>query len=298
MEKLVSVIIPTYGGHDSICRAIDSALNQTYPNVEILVVDDNGLGSTAQERTQKLLEPYLNEKRFQYICHAVNKNGAAARNTGFSHSSGDYITLLDDDDCYLPNKIRSQVDALEKAGEDYGMAYCAYDRFRCDGTFYKHETAGESGDLLKTILLHEKSLTSSSLMVRRNVWEQMGGFDESFRRHQDWEFIARVASCFLVVGVNETGMKKYLEFRNAPQDVETIRKYREHYLQKMEPFIARFPEEVQREIYLRNRMDVALKWLKQKNGVAYLHECHRIHAGMRTLTEPINRLLRKSFQSG
>ena len=104
-QPLVSVIIPTYKRSDFLCTTIDSVLAQTYPNIEIIVVDDNGLGTTFQQATEKRLLPYIRMKQINYICHEVNKNGSAARNTGFRASHCEYINFLDDDDELLLEKI-------------------------------------------------------------------------------------------------------------------------------------------------------------------------------------------------
>ena len=98
VKPLVSVIIPTYKRSKSLNRAIDSVLSQTYPNIEIIVVDDNGKGSKYQLETEKSLEKYIKTDKIKYIIHDVNRNGSAARNTGFKHSRGEYINFLDDDD--------------------------------------------------------------------------------------------------------------------------------------------------------------------------------------------------------
>jgi len=96
MEKFVSVLIPTYGGGQYLHRTIDSVLAQTYPHFEVIVIDDNGVGTENQKKTQAVMEQYKDESRVIYICHEVNRNGSAARNTGFAHSKGDYICLLDE----------------------------------------------------------------------------------------------------------------------------------------------------------------------------------------------------------
>ena len=98
VKPLVSVIIPTYKRSKSLNRAIDSVLSQTYPNIEIIVVDDNGKGSKYQIETEKSLENYIKTDKIKYITHDVNRNGSAARNTGFKHSMGEYINFLDDGD--------------------------------------------------------------------------------------------------------------------------------------------------------------------------------------------------------
>ena len=97
MYPLVSVIIPTYNRPTYLRRCLESVLNQTYKNIEIFVVDDNNPETEARIETEKIMNEYVNGKNVTYLKHNFNKNGSAARNTGWKHSSGKYITFLDDD---------------------------------------------------------------------------------------------------------------------------------------------------------------------------------------------------------
>ena len=83
-EKMVSVIIPTYKRADYLTRAIDSVLNQTYNNIEIIVVDDNNSNSTDRKNTESIMQKYNENSKIKYIKHSKNMNGSAARNTGVS----------------------------------------------------------------------------------------------------------------------------------------------------------------------------------------------------------------------
>ena len=78
---LISIIIPTYGGGEFLERAIESALAQTYDNIEVIVVDDNGIDTENQLKTATIMKKYEFNPKVFYICHEVNKNGSAARNT-------------------------------------------------------------------------------------------------------------------------------------------------------------------------------------------------------------------------
>lgn len=194
-EPLVSVIIPTYKRSESLCRAIDSILNQTYSNIEIIVVDDNGKGSIFQLETEKELERYINSGDIIYITHETNKNGAAARNTGFNISKGEYINFLDDDDIFLPNKLELQVNKLSKDNHKYGATYCNTRIIRKRKISKKplivETNYSEEGNLLMSYLCQEITFNTSSILFRRNTITELGGFDESFYRHQDYELMTR-----------------------------------------------------------------------------------------------------------
>lgn len=279
MGDLVSVIIPSYGGGEFLCRAVDSVLSQTYANIEVIVVDDNGLGTENQKKTEKAMRKYADSCNVRYICHERNKNGSAARNTGAKHAEGIYLALLDDDDEYYPNNIEEHVKALSALPEEYALTYCGHTTFLHNKKIAE-KYVKKSGSLLFEVLMHTVTIGSSSLCIRKSMWEKLGGFDESFQRHQDWEFTARVAAEYKVKALDHIGFISYLEFRNSPKSVEIAKKYRLHYLEKMQPYIALLPKNQQKTVVVENRMDIAIQHLKTKNIRKFFAECHEIKPGL------------------
>lgn len=275
----VSVIIPTYGGGHFLERAIDSVLAQDYLDIEIIVVDDNGKGTPSQLRTQKIMEKYLDIPRIKYIVHDNNKNGAAARNTGFKHSTGKYIAFLDDDDVYLPSKIRLQVQQLEALDEEWSMCYCSHKVYK-NGKLLRTEIKRKSGHLLFDVLTHKVTIGSTSLLIRRSVYEKLGGFDESFKRHQDWEFTARVANMTKIVALDYVGFERYLTFRNSPKSLNEAEYYMEHYLKKMEPLIKKFNKWEQKYIIVSNRLSILLRLLRKGKILTFIKKFNEYNAGL------------------
>lgn len=279
MTELVSVIIPSYGGGRFLSRAIDSVLLQTYENVEIIVVDDNGIGTENQLLTERVMQKYVDMPNVYYLRHEVNKNGAAARNTGVNFSHGSYIALLDDDDIYTQNNIEVQYEELSKLSDEYGMTYCSDMIYKGDQKISETHVS-QSGNLLYEILMHMVVVGSTSLLIRKSAWKTVGGFDESFKRHQDWEFTARVAAHFQIKAVDNIGFIRYLEFRNSPKSVGIAKKYRLHYLEKMQPYIALLSPKQQKKVYVYNRLDIAIQYLKQKQIKAFIHEYFDVKPGL------------------
>ena len=190
-KGLVSVIIPTYSRPVYLKRAINSALNQTYKNIEVIVVDDNEPESNYRIETEKLILEFFENTRVKYIKHSKNKNGAAARNTGLRESKGVYIALLDDDDEFLPKKLERQVEILNKLDNSYGGVYCNYQQLLGDKIISKYINI-EEGNILESLLLCNNSICGgSTLLIRKTVLEELNGFDTSFLRHQDWELLVR-----------------------------------------------------------------------------------------------------------
>ena len=184
MHTFVSVIIPTFGGSNSLKRAIDSVLTQDYSFSEVIVVDDNNPDTEQRTTTENIMREYQRREQIKYVRHEKNKNGSAARNTGVQLSKGDYISFLDDDDIFLQGKLRKQATFLDEHIE-YDATYCW--RIQSGTIIGSHLT----GDLSKELLDLTFTPCTPSLMIRRKAYIDVGGFDESYNRHQDFEFLLR-----------------------------------------------------------------------------------------------------------
>lgn len=216
-SKLVSIIIPTYKGSNVLKRAIDSVLIQTYPSIEIIVVDDNSPESKERKDTEKIMSEYYSEKII-YIKHDKNKNGSAARNTGFSKSNGDYIMFLDDDDEFLSNKVSTQVTAMESVSSEWGVSYTSFLR-KINGKLIAKSYEKRQGNLYieelsRNFFIH----AGSNLMIRRSVVEDMNGFDETFTRNQDIEFLSRILERYKILYVDYIGLTVHIGFRKKSFD--------------------------------------------------------------------------------
>jgi glycosyltransferase involved in cell wall biosynthesis len=179
----VSVIIPTHNRSKLLRVAVESVLAQTYPAIEIIVVDD---GST--DDTAAVIAEYAG--RVTYIEQA-NAGVAAARNTGFRASSGEFINFLDDDDTFLPTKIERQVAVLE-AQPEAGLVHCGYHHVDEEGTVLDTTGVLPEGHVLKELIC-ESFLTVHSPLIRRQCLEQVGLFDEVLPWTADWDLWLRIA---------------------------------------------------------------------------------------------------------
>ena len=196
MRAIVSVIIPTYGGNKSLKRALDSVLQQDYSPFEVIIVDDNNPGTKQRLETENMMKEYVNDERVIYIQHETNKNGSAARNTGARASKGEYLAFLDDDDIFLQGKLRKQVLYLESHSK-YDAVYC----WRLESG----QVIGsqKKGNLSASLLDLTFTPCTCSLMIRREAYFSISGFDESYRRHQDYEFLLRFFQKYKIGVVEE-----------------------------------------------------------------------------------------------
>lgn len=208
MGNLVSVIIPTYKRSDYLLQAINSVLKQTYSPIEIIVVDDNGMGSENQVATQKKLQSLIDEGRIVYIPHQTNKNGSAARNTGWKASTGQYILFLDDDDELLPLCIEQHMHRLCQVPKEVGACYCRAisKRVNSIGQCIMHASEStKEGKPVYDYLLNtgKASFGTSCILFRRDVINQLNGWNESYIRHQDLELLTRFFRDYEIVCIAE-----------------------------------------------------------------------------------------------
>lgn len=238
--KLVSVIIPTYGRPSTLTRAIDSVLNQTYKNVEIIVVDDNNPNTDDRKNTECVIKKYIDLDNMIYIKHDRNKNGSAARNTGFRNSSGEFIMFLDDDDEFLPNKIHTQVDRLSSLDRSWGACYTNYIRKK-SGKITVYGNEKREGNLLTEELMRNLFVhAGSNLMIRREVVSEVGGFDESFKRNQDVEFLSRILVKYKLAYADVIGLIVHVHDRAYEKEI-----YEEitlDYMNKFSHLVNQMPE--------------------------------------------------------
>lgn len=186
----VSVILPTYRRAHLVGRALQSVLAQSYPDFEVIVVDDGSLDGT-REVIARFADP-----RVRYIFQE-NRGLAGARNTGVRAARGTYIAFLDDDDEYLPTKLAQQVPALD-AHPEYSVVYS--DVYLCDADGKPMRLVADAlgrgspptGMVLEA-LVQGNFLVSNAPLVRRECFSQVGLFDERLRVFEDWDFWVRLA---------------------------------------------------------------------------------------------------------
>lgn len=209
MESLVSVIIPTYKRPKYLIRAINSALNQTYKNVEIIVVDDNNEGDEFRELTQSILKKLIDEKKIIYIQHRQNKGVAAARNTGIKKANGEFISFLDDDDEYLPVKTELQINVFQNSKDKIGLVYGSY--IRKDLSLNKESLIEPKlkGNV-NSVLGLNKIGSPSIVMCKYSVISKIGGFDETIPFKDDVDFFFRLSEYYDIAYTREIVTKYYI----------------------------------------------------------------------------------------
>jgi len=198
-DPLVSVVLPTYNRQQSVGKAIQSVLQQTYATLELLVVDDASTDGTEQ------LVRQFSDARISYLRHENNRGGSAARNTGLDAAQGRLIAFQDSDDEWLPHKLDRQVALLRESAETTGAVYCPYRRSLPDGSSETHpvDPASAPRGEIHRALLRANFIGTPTIVARRSCYESVGGFDEELPRFQDWDWMIRVSRDWQVGFVEE-----------------------------------------------------------------------------------------------
>ena len=248
-NSLISIIIPTYNGSKNIKRALTSVLNQTYPNIEIIVVDDASTDNTIEVVNS------IKDKRIKLLRHTTNRNGSAARNTGIRASKGEYIAFLDDDDEWLPEKLSRQLEYLEsKNPKEWKAVVCGHTMEKSGKV--REVFATKEGNLTKEILMMQISMgLGSTLLIQKSATEEVGLFDEKYLRHQDLEFTLRYLRRYKLAAVRECLVKRYGHSGNPSG--EKMLAVKKIYLEDFKQDIEQFDKKTVKQIYARQWLQVS-----------------------------------------
>lgn len=185
MSTLVSVIIPSYNHAQFVRAAVESALAQTYTDLEISVIDDGSKDNTAQ-----VVAEFGNAVRYIY---QENQGLSAARNTGIRHATGEYIALLDADDLWLPTYVAEQIANLERHPKA-GLTYSWWSHIDQDGaTMPEPGYYDQHGNLLMELALMNH-FPPVGVVIRKQCIEEAGYFDEKLFALEDWDLWLRIST--------------------------------------------------------------------------------------------------------
>lgn len=185
-SPLVSVVIPTYKRADKIGPVLDSVLEQTLTDFEIVVVDDAS-GDATEDVVAAVADP-----RIRYVAHRRNLGGNAARRTGIDVSRGRYVAFLDSDDTWLPTKLEKQIALLREKGPEYGLCATWYRVQTPSGDVTRRQEFVVDGRAVPDLLVENVLGGYSSILVERETLERFGGPDANLKACQDWDLYLRL----------------------------------------------------------------------------------------------------------
>lgn len=196
MTPSISVIIPSYNSEKTLSRAINSVLSQNFPVLEILVIDD---GST--DGTRNLIEKEFPQVRYIY---QNNQGASAARNNGATVAQGEWLALLDADDLWKPGKLAKQWDIIQSHPDSV---------FITTGREFAHQRKIYNGSniyrwRIEQLLAHNRVHTSS-VMVKREIFQSLGGFDPGLVTGEDWDLWLRIVHRYPAYGTTKRLITRY-----------------------------------------------------------------------------------------
>lgn len=187
VKGLVSVVIATYNNGNFLPLAVKSVLDQTYPHLEINVVDDGSI-----DNTSRIMEQFKNEERVKYF-RQTNQGQAKAKNKGIKEACGEYVAFLDGDDLWSPTKLEVQLPCFNHSAK-IGVVYTNVTHIDEEGTVLgspdrKHYSGNISGKLLV-----DNFVTGMASIVRKGCFETVGLFDESLPMGIDYDLWLRISA--------------------------------------------------------------------------------------------------------
>lgn len=201
----VSIVIPVYNGGDFLAEAIDSALDQTYHNIEVLVVND---GSIDDGKTERIVLSYGDRVRYY---RKPNGGVASALNLAIDNMSGEFFSWLSHDDLYVKDKVERQMDVLASVSavdHDRTIVYSDFCAFTTDSDKgWPVQMRGVPPEEFRYWLTTENTLHGCTLLIPKAAFVEVGGFDERLRTTQDYDLWFRMAKCFRFVHLPEVLVK-------------------------------------------------------------------------------------------
>jgi glycosyltransferase involved in cell wall biosynthesis len=207
-QPKVSIVIPVYNGSNYLRQAVESALAQTYDNIEIIVVND-GSNNDETLRIEKIVNSFADDSKIKYYSKP-NGGVSSALNLGISKMAGEYFAWLSHDDYYYPNHIEAHINHLKRINNrDEVITYTCFDAVNEKGTILPLATAFQKFYLFdwkvsileKNALLYLGEINGGNVLLSRSVFEKIGLFDESLRISQERDMWFRCSSDYAFVNI-------------------------------------------------------------------------------------------------
>lgn len=189
-KGLVSIVLPTYNGSRYIAQSIESCLNQTHDNIELIIVND-----ASTDSTEEIITSYQ-DTRIIYLNNSENLGLAESLNVGFSESRGEYLTWTSDDNYYVQDALSKMLSELIKTrGTDF--VYANYNRIDKNGKLI------DKMQVDKSLCLLRENCIGPCFLYKRKVYEKIGGYDPGFFLAEDYEYWIRILKHFRMKNLND-----------------------------------------------------------------------------------------------
>ncbi|MEG5232749.1 glycosyltransferase [Microcoleus sp. AT9b-C3] len=250
-QPLVSVIIPTKDRPEMLAHAVQSVLAQTFPDVEIIVVNDGGTD------VQEVLDRINSKSNITYLKHDRNQERSTARNTGIRVARGKYIAYLDDDDMYYPNHVQTLVEFLENS--EYKVAYTdavMAEQQKQNGQYVTiNRSVPYSFDFDYDKILVGNFIPMLCLTHEKSCLDETGMFDVNLNTHEDWDLLIRLSRSFKIAHIKETTC----EFTRRDDSTTTTSKNRADFVRTREIIYNKYSQYAQTNLAVMEAQHLAFK---------------------------------------
>ena len=218
----ISIIMPTYKQANLISRSIQSVLNQTYTDFEVIIVDDG-----SKDNTKEVVKSF-EDVRIRYISQGENKGVARAHNTSVDFSKGDFISFLGSDDEWHSSKIKKEFKIFEVSDSKVGVVYSGlWEIYNNEKKYFPLPE-----HILREGYIHDELITGNFVhalsLIRKRCFEKVGTFDEHLSSLEDWELYIRISEYYYFKFIDEPLNLHYLSedslTRNLPLQLEATEK--------------------------------------------------------------------------
>jgi glycosyltransferase involved in cell wall biosynthesis len=235
----VSIVIPVFNGSNYLSEAIDSALAQTYTNIEVIVVND---GSDDEGKTEAIATLYRNKIRYFY---KENGGVATALNLGIKKMTGEYFSWLSHDDVYYPHKIETQINFLNKQVNKNIALYSDYECIDRNSNFLTEKRIPHvEPEKLKYAIISSGPINGCTVLLPKNIFYEIGLFNENLLTTQDYDMWYRISKKYNFIHQREMLLKSRL---HPEQGIETI----DSNAQEMSEFYYRCLKEIHEDEMLK-----------------------------------------------
>lgn len=268
-NPLVSVVLPTYNRARLLSRAVKSVLDQTYPNFELIVVDD-----CSTDDTEDVVKGFQDD-RIRYIRHEKNQGAPIARNTGIKAAKGKYIAFQDSDDVWCSTKLEKQENAFNSAPTDLGVIYTSFWLIHNDKkTMVPSSHVKQTEGKIHNTLLAMNFVSMSSAIVKKECFEKVGMF-ENIPRFQDWELWLRISKYYSFKHLREPLVKVYRQSDSISRNADVLISARKYILSKYYNELSKNPKLLSKHysdigIFLCSKGDI-------KEGRKYFFKAVSVH---------------------
>lgn len=289
---LVSCIIPTYKRCDTLLQAINSVLNQSYFNIEVLVVDDNEKGTKESKDVKNIIDG-INDKRLKLILQEKHINGAEARNAGIRAAKGEYVAFLDDDDEWLPEKLEKQIAILNADSTIDGVS-CLYQEL-AEGEVF-HSCPPYTGDgLHKKVFLREVAVFTSTILLRKNALLEAGLFDNTLRRHQDLQLLLDFTKDHKMAVLNEYLVKLHSDSNINRPSYERLVTIKKDFFKAVASHLDLYSKQEQRQIKAAHRFELAFAALKEHRWLTGIKQIAKVGISIPAYKNLLKRIKDRKF---